>query len=68
MKRGTEGWLNQIMVVFTEDFQDGQILEGVRFADLSSISGRRFTPSMAQRGGASPCSSRRTRRRSLLGY
>ncbi len=25
--------LNQIPVVFTEDFQDGQILEGVRFAN-----------------------------------
>jgi predicted nucleic acid-binding protein len=25
--------LNQIPVVFSEDFQDGQILEGVRFAD-----------------------------------
>ena len=25
--------LNQISVIFSEDFQDGQILEGVRFAD-----------------------------------
>jgi predicted nucleic acid-binding protein len=25
--------LNQIPIVFSEDFQDGQILEGVRFAD-----------------------------------
>jgi predicted nucleic acid-binding protein len=25
--------LNQIPVIFTEDFQDGQILEGVRFAN-----------------------------------
>jgi predicted nucleic acid-binding protein len=25
--------LNQVPVVFSEDFQDGQILEGVRFAD-----------------------------------
>jgi len=25
--------LNQVPVIFSEDFQDGQILEGVRFAD-----------------------------------
>lgn len=25
--------LNQIHILFSEDFQDGQILEGVRFAD-----------------------------------
>jgi predicted nucleic acid-binding protein len=26
-------WLNQIPFVFSEDFQDGQMLEGVRFAN-----------------------------------
>ena len=25
--------LNQIPIVFSEDFQDGQVLEGVRFAN-----------------------------------
>jgi predicted nucleic acid-binding protein len=25
--------LNQIPVIFSEDFQDGQVLEGVRFAN-----------------------------------
>ncbi|MDP3186532.1 MAG: hypothetical protein Q8M58_14840 [Anaerolineales bacterium] len=26
-------WLNQIPIVFSEDFQDGQVLEGVRFVN-----------------------------------
>ncbi|MCG2740072.1 MAG: hypothetical protein L6300_07505 [Syntrophaceae bacterium] len=30
---GAAARLNQIPIVFSEDFQDGQVLEGVRFAN-----------------------------------
>lgn len=29
-------WLNQVTLVFSEDFSDGQMLEGVRFINLFS--------------------------------